>query len=636
MIPDRSSDASDTGFVLDVVHGPAPGTDGFPMPFQGCPIGYRVPGEPVERSARNDPSDILIGEECENCLSHRSAVKRCPDADNRVGAETLRGFNAFDIEHLIVIEYDEMHRLVETLVQLAHEGNGNPADFEILLCHLAELEQPKTEMKTVSLPILLDKPFVLEGHKNLMHAALRKIETPRKIADAHLLFSPECLEDLKCPKNRLYHPFISCYPVGVLFSITDDIRYAEQGNGNPVSGSRQEKPFSRCPCTDLRVQHCAAEDAAMKKSDISGELLPKYEFFETFWKGQGPCPILFDRPHFARDKPYHRYNLVLQHEDPEKLLEEALLDVQPRLDLAGDGIPAIRADLGTTLLANGLGLPVRIQPELQPWLDRHLSPGEYLSVRFEGERSLLQGDILTAERFYRLLRDRAASEPPAVPIAPYVPDTQGVFDLSHIVIGTDIFLLPHDDPALLRQVQLRSLEVFVAATRLFKRFTGEAASSMLHAHGMQSGVWFPDTGARISEDSCTLLSEEMIRAFCLPCIRDAVQPFGRGFLHFCGRHEGFLRMVCEMPQISTLNLGNPELYDLEMVFPLLGLSGTAYFGHLDPEENEDRDAWLDRIAYLANRHGVRLILVAPFANEPAEEKRRMSDRWHRLTRRKRP
>jgi hypothetical protein len=154
---------------------------------------------------------------------------------------------------------------------------------------------------------------------------------------------------------------------------------------------------------------------------------------------------------------------------------------------------------------------------------------------------------------------------------------------------------------------------------------------MVHGHGMPIGVWFPDTGARISEDSATLISDEMIRRFCLPFIRRAAAPFGRLFMHYCGHHPGFLKMVCEMPEISALNLGNPEMYDLEELFSLCAKTGTVYFGHLPLLEGEDGQSYLERLAYLCRRHKTRLILVSNYHPGSQEEKAELAKRWHGLT-----
>ena len=59
----------------------------------------------------------------------------------------------------------------------------------------------------------------------------------------------------------------------------------------------------------------------------------KFEFYEEFWKGEGPFPILFTEPHLAKGRPYLRHDLVDQHRDPEKHLEERLLEIEPHLGL---------------------------------------------------------------------------------------------------------------------------------------------------------------------------------------------------------------------------------------------------------------------------------------------------------------
>jgi hypothetical protein len=189
-----------------------------------------------------------------------------------------------------------------------------------------------------------------------------------------------------------------------------------------------------------------------------------------------------------------------------------------------------------------------------------------------------------------------------------------------------------DDPPAAHRVQARSLALFLAATRRFKGLLGEAPGSMVHGHGMAEGVWFPDTGARISEDSCTLIGRPMIEAFCLPYIRETLRPFGRGFLRFCGRHMDFLRLACSLQEVSTLNLGNPEQVDPEELFDLLGRTGTAYLGHLPRLPGEGAEACLERLAELRGRHRGRLILVADWEPRGREEKAALVRRWHRLTR----
>jgi hypothetical protein len=368
----------------------------------------------------------------------------------------------------------------------------------------------------------------------------------------------------------------------------------------------------------------------------------KAAFFEEFWNGDGPFPILFAKPHLAKGRSYVRHDLRQQHADVEKLLEEAILPARAVLEGPDDGIPTVRSDLGTTLFPSGLGLAFSVDENSHPWLVEHLELAAY--ARREGLSGGLTGagEFPLAAAFYRRLCEEQTAGRLPVAIRPYVPDNQGIFDLTHLVVGTDLFYAVRDDPSTLLAAQERSLELFLAGSAFFKRLIGEEDRSMIHGHGMPSGVWFPDTGIRVSEDSCTLISKADIERYWLPFVERAIRPFGRGFLHFCGHHEDFLRMTAEHPLVSTLNLGNPERYDLEELFALCGRTRTVYFGHLPHAEDEDDEAWLERLADLCGRTGCRLILVAAHAAvDPASPEGPAGDaargglvrRWHALTRR---
>lgn len=326
----------------------------------------------------------------------------------------------------------------------------------------------------------------------------------------------------------------------------------------------------------------------------------------------------------AKDRNFITYDLVEQHHDVEKLLEDAMLAVKPHLDMIDDGIPTIRADLGTTLLPSGLGLEIAVQPDQHPWLTRHLTLEEIRSLPVSlTADTIQQGEIPLAVQFYRCVLQHQRQGDLSTDVVPYVPDTQGVFDLSHLLL--------QDDPEMIHHLQRTSLDLFLTATRFFKQLLGETNTSMVHGHGMQAGVWFLDTGARISEDSCTLISGRMIKELCLPYIKQAIAPFGRGFMHYCGKHMGFLKIVCEMEEISTLNLGNPEMYDPEELFALLGKTQTVYFGHFDRLKGEDAETYLDRLAGYCGKYGVRLILIADYTPDNQDEKRHLVNRWHHLS-----
>ena len=377
----------------------------------------------------------------------------------------------------------------------------------------------------------------------------------------------------------------------------------------------------------------------------------KAAFFDDFWQGRGPYPILFAKPHIGKGKPWLLHSIAAQHADPQACLEETLAVAEYTMMDIDDGIPVARADLGVTLFPGFAGLAFSVAEDTHPWPAEHWSLASYAampdiaaSVRLPGGQAGPggSGELPFALEVYRLLLERNAAG--LLPL-PYVPDNQGIFDISHIIVGTDLFYGLMDDPAAVHAAQENSLSLYLAGTRLFKSVLGEERNSMLHGHGMPSGVWFPDVGARVSEDSCTLVSDETIREFCIPYLERAAATFGGLFMHYCGSHEGFLQACIGQPWARVLNLGNPESYDLDDLLKRCGKGRTVYFGALQPDQDEDDDSYLERMAEIAGRNAAGLILVAPPLRSgiPDEDNagdgalfsehrcRRMRKRWHDLT-----
>jgi hypothetical protein len=375
------------------------------------------------------------------------------------------------------------------------------------------------------------------------------------------------------------------------------------------------------------------------------ETARKAAFFENFWQGRGPYPILFAKPHIGKGRPWLRHSIAAQHADPRACLEEALAVAEYTMMDIDDGIPVARADLGVTLFPGFAGLAFSVADDTHPWPSEHWSLASYaarVDITTTVHPRSAQGELSAALAVYRLLQERMDAG--LLPL-PYVPDNQGVFDISHIIVGTDLFYGLLDDPPAVHAAQENSLALYLTGTRLFKSVLGEERTSMLHGHGMPSGVWFPDVGARISEDSCTLVSDGAISEFCIPYLERAAAAFGGLFMHYCGYHEGFLRACMGQSWARVLNLGNPESYDLDDLMAQCGKGRTVYFGVLQPDQDEDDDSYLERMAELAGRHAAGLILVAPPVRSSVPDDdftatgavfseqrcRRMRERWHGLT-----
>jgi hypothetical protein len=142
-----------------------------------------------------------------------------------------------------------------------------------------------------------------------------------------------------------------------------------------------------------------------------------------------------------------------------------------------------------------------------------------------------------AEVFYRI--PATSGE---IRVAAYHPDTQGVFDIAHLLYGDNIFLdmMDSEEEAWISELLEICLDLMVQATRCIKRLLGEPDDAMVHGHATPQGVYFSNAGIRISEDTATLISPRSIERFVLPMIEKAALLFGGAFAHYCycGGHGG--------------------------------------------------------------------------------------------------
>jgi hypothetical protein len=215
----------------------------------------------------------------------------------------------------------------------------------------------------------------------------------------------------------------------------------------------------------------------------------------------------------------------------------------------------------------------------------------------------------------------------------YHADTQGVFDLAHLVYGTDIFtdLMSDSDRPWVAELMARALDWYLATTRLLKDAIGEPPTEMVHGHGTEQGLYFPHAGTRISEDTATLLSPGMIERDLLPWMERSVRPFGGAFVHYCGRHEHLFRLLCEQDWCRAIDLGNPESYELEWLLSICAATDTVFYSRIAPLPGEEWRDYVDRVGRLISETGARAVirpLVVPRTREECEE---MKERFAELT-----
>lgn len=350
----------------------------------------------------------------------------------------------------------------------------------------------------------------------------------------------------------------------------------------------------------------------------------KIENHRRFWQGQGPSLLLIS----AESGPlYDTQDYQRRFLNPQAMWDAEMWRAERLIDWPTDGIPTVRPNLGVVFVPSIAGQDYAFQDDQMPW------PGA--ALRIEALRAARSLDVVSAElmrraeEFYRIHGVRGGDA-----IAAYHPDTQGVFDIAHLLYGDALLTAMAGSEAEQAEV-IETLEIcldlYLRVTQRIKAILGESAGSMIHGHGTAQGVFFPHGGTRVSEDTATLLSPAMIERFVMPYVERAMAPFGGGFMHYCGLHKPFFERLCKCELVRAVDLGNPEKYDVHWLLAQCTTTGTVLYSRLPAFAGETGLAYVRRLGTLVRQTKARVILRATVQPRSRQEAGEMLSLWRELT-----
>jgi hypothetical protein len=349
----------------------------------------------------------------------------------------------------------------------------------------------------------------------------------------------------------------------------------------------------------------------------------KKQLHLDFWNGKGSSLIFIPTAQMCQydvDDYESRFN------DPAKMLDAELRRAEAVIGWPTDGIPAIRPNLGTIFIPAIAGQDYMITDGQMPW------PGEHFSIEQIEQIPSIDVDasaiLNLATDLYGKFLELGNSE-----IAGYHADTQGVYDILHLLRGDELFYEMSDEKSRATTHKLLEIitDLYIKVSKAVKKALGEDDDKMIHGHGTPQGLYFPHAGVRLSEDTPTLLSPSMIDEFVLPYMRRAAEPFGGAFVHYCGKHEYLYEKILECDFVRAIDLGNPEMYDTKWLLEKCAETDTVFYGKIAADENENWKDYIKRIAAILNETGARCVLRPVAFPLDKNECRQMLDMWHELT-----
>ncbi|HBC87375.1 MAG TPA: hypothetical protein DCZ94_10505 [Lentisphaeria bacterium] len=259
-----------------------------------------------------------------------------------------------------------------------------------------------------------------------------------------------------------------------------------------------------------------------------------------------------------------------------------------------DSVPSIRANLGTGIMLACLGLEQESFPDKMPWLHERLTKEQIIKLKPDDIKS--QGSFARGLEMMHYFKDTMGD---SLPI--YVMDTQGPFDLAHLMMGDDIFLELYDDPKFVHHLMGICLELGIKAHRWMKEAIGEPMTSLHHSNAIYSDSF----GIRICEDTTALLGDEQIREFAIPYTKKLAREFGGAWVHYCGYNEALTDAILEQPELKALNFGHIPGHEQEIDFyanmEKFAKAGKVNFNGWPRFPDESAEAFIGRIHKYASQ-----------------------------------
>lgn len=285
-----------------------------------------------------------------------------------------------------------------------------------------------------------------------------------------------------------------------------------------------------------------------------------------------------------------------------------------------DGVPSVRGNYGTGVLLACLGLEQQVFADKMPWLKTHLTRAQVSALTPDDIK--IQGTFARGLEFMHRVRELFGA---ALPV--YCMDTQGPFDLAHLIIGDDIFYLIHDDPPLLDHLMQIAIALGIRTHEWMKEINGEPQNHFTHSNA----IYAETIGLRICEDTSAVVGPDVIGQICLPATRRLAGHFGNAWVHYCGRNDHLTQAICEAPELVGLNFGHipghEHDHSFEVEMERCRSTGTRYYGNWPRRPGETGLEFLKRLHHWAS---AGVLLPQFWGTEGFASQRELLDTWYGL------
>ena len=278
-----------------------------------------------------------------------------------------------------------------------------------------------------------------------------------------------------------------------------------------------------------------------------------------------PVIVTLPVPGELRFAPYPHGQVF---ESPEKMLFNELVyafntSIASR-DVLGDDLPCtIRANFGTVVIASVFGACVEQIDDNPPWIrhngDKDTSLEEVLD---HDPLDFSKGWCRRVVQMCQFYQNVLADHPKLKQLIKVVlPDLQGPFDNLELVVGSGVFEELYSN----QELVCKALDAMATAQIGFARHIEPYISDRSEAFSHQHATMIKGR-ILLRNDSVIMMSPKMYQSVVAPHDERVLRKLGGGGVHSCGKTDDHVPAFLELPSIRCLDLGQPELNDVDSIY----------------------------------------------------------------------
>ncbi|MGI5893556.1 MAG: hypothetical protein ACOX6P_03080 [Candidatus Merdivicinus sp.] len=262
--------------------------------------------------------------------------------------------------------------------------------------------------------------------------------------------------------------------------------------------------------------------------------------------------------------PYQNININDAIEDYEKMLVSQMEGVSHILS-GTSGIPSVRTNYGTGIMTALFGAKIFTMPyEMNTLPTTHSFNNTDIihEILEKGMPDLMGGFGRKVFEMGEIFAEVFAEYPKISKyVTVYHPDTQGPLDICELLWGGEMFYAMYDEPELVHGLLKLVTETYIAFME--KWFAMYPCSREMNCHW---GSFMHHGKIVLRDDSAMNLSPALYEEYAKPYDAQLLHHFEGGVVHFCGRGDHYMKALCEIPDLTGINMSQPHLNDMETIY----------------------------------------------------------------------